>query len=205
MIANAPEEELISDGIIGEESSARKKTPWKQATDERRKHLALIPRPSILTVSNTMSHTMEPLERSLFSSDPGFNGSRQMTILPAAISSTTLPQPDAMEITPPATATLLPPHNSSPEAAPDSQRPKAAAKNGVNGFDNTGVANGLISSSSATSTNQQPKVVQTAFIHKLYGCVCFAVGQMPSNTVIECSKIKASNISSAGQTRRIAL
>lgn len=111
---------------------------------------------------------MEPLGRNIFTSDPGFNGARQIPILSASNTSSIFTQPDAMDITPPASATLLPTHNSSPEAGSESQGSKPANKNGTNGFDNVGGLNGLAAGASATATNQQPKVVQTAFIHKLY-------------------------------------
>ncbi|MCJ1277632.1 hypothetical protein MMC21_005446 [Puttea exsequens] len=69
-----------------------------------------------------------------------------------------------MDVTPPGTAMGPPGHTSSPENDP------LASQNGTNG-DAPHVQNGPISngmSAAAVASSQQPKVVQTAFIHKLY-------------------------------------
>ena len=79
-----------------------------------------------------------------------------------------------MDITPPASASMGPPTNSSPEMEQDRQNVNGnmgnANTNGNNGEltpTNNG-SNGTAPNAAAAGNSQQPKVVQTAFIHKLY-------------------------------------
>lgn len=72
-----------------------------------------------------------------------------------------------MDISPPPSATMGPPINSSPEMEHNGGMSNGAYgdavhQNGSNGS----MTNGL--SAAAATSSQQPKVVQTAFIHKLY-------------------------------------
>lgn len=83
-----------------------------------------------------------------------------------------------MEITPPASASMLAPTTSSPEAEGEGQKSKAnrnsQGANGSQAEPSTGGANGTTLSAAAAASSQQPKVVQTAFIHKLYKSVAIA-------------------------------
>ena len=68
-----------------------------------------------------------------------------------------------MDVTPPASAVMGPPVNSSPEIEHG-----AGITNGVFGDPQSHGATGNGVSAAAATASQQPKVVQTAFIHKLY-------------------------------------
>ncbi len=69
-----------------------------------------------------------------------------------------------MEVTPPASVSMGPPVNSSPEVEHG-----AGFSNGIFGESQTpNVPTGNGVSAAAATSSQQPKVVQTAFIHKLY-------------------------------------
>ena len=72
---------------------------------------------------------------------------------------------DPMDVTLPASAAMGPPMHSSPDL--DSH---PSLTNGILGEANQGLANGVSGglSAAAATSSQQPKVVQTAFIHKLY-------------------------------------
>ncbi|KAL9129165.1 MAG: hypothetical protein Q9217_002305 [Psora testacea] len=69
---------------------------------------------------------------------------------------------EAMDIMPPALGAMGPPTHNSPEADPH-----APVSNGIQADGMHGPSAGGLSAAAATSS-QQPKVVQTAFIHKLY-------------------------------------
>lgn len=74
-----------------------------------------------------------------------------------------------MEITPPASVAMGPPIHSSPE-----MDHSGGITNGTyvdSAHQNGSMTNGL--SAAAATSSQQPKVVQTAFIHKLYKYVFF--------------------------------
>ena len=122
-----------------------------------------------------MNQTAEPMARSPFAQDSSFNGSRHIAILPSSTTSTSFSQADIMDITPPASASIAAPNTSSPEAEPETQKSRGGNYNlGINGSqgDSSGGANGTPLSAAAAASGQQPKVVQTAFIHKLYKSVC---------------------------------
>lgn len=77
-------------------------------------------------------------------------------------------------------------------------------RSGINGDRNPSLVNPTVGAAAAA---QQPKVVQTAFIHKLYK---YAFGlrvksPMELTTGLVCSKTTVSNISSPGPTQTIAL
>ena len=103
--------------------------------------------------------------RSPFSGDSQQNGGhRNIAILPSSSKSVESVLGDPMDMTPPAAASMGPPVHSSPEMD------QGGSVNGNFGEAAHGqggpVANGL--SAAAATSSQQPKVVQTAFIHKLY-------------------------------------
>lgn len=105
------------------------------------------------------------MPRSPFSGDPLHNGNhRNIPILPSATQSMEHSRGDPMDVTPPASVSMGPPVHSSPETEHGS-----GMSNGVFGdphAQNGSAGNGL--SAAAAIASQQPKVVQTAFIHKLY-------------------------------------
>ena len=102
--------------------------------------------------------------RSPFQADPQQNGGhRNIPILPSTTKSIDNMHGDPMELTPPASA-MGPPVHSSPEM--DHQGgANGTYGDGMHGH-NGPIANGL--SAAAATSSQQHKVVQTAFIHKLY-------------------------------------
>lgn len=102
---------------------------------------------------------------STFPGDPHHNGGhRNIPILPSSTKPGERALADSMDMTPPGSATMGPPMNSSPEMDHTGSANGAygEAAHGQNGP----AANGL--SAAAATSSQQPKVVQTAFIHKLY-------------------------------------
>lgn len=104
--------------------------------------------------------------RSPFSSDPQYNGGhRNIPILPSSIKPVEPTHEDPMDMTPTASAVMGPPGHSSPEM--DTAGPLS---NGIHGeathMQNGTTGNGM--SAAAATSSQQPKVVQAAFIHKLY-------------------------------------
>ena len=70
-----------------------------------------------------------------------------------------------MEEAPPASAAMGPPMNSSPEM--EHEGPNGIVSQNDGGHTVNGVPCGPLSAAAVASA-QQPKVVQTAFIHKLY-------------------------------------
>jgi hypothetical protein len=102
--------------------------------------------------------------RSPFSLDPHHQGMHKaIPILPSSSGSSTLTPPrDAMDITPSPLPVMGPPILSSPVAE---------RNNGIqslHGDDSSGMNGGSTPAIGAAAAAQQPKVVQTAFIHKLY-------------------------------------
>ena len=91
-------------------------------------------------------------------------GHRNIPILPSSTKPIELPHGDPMDMTPPPSAPMGPPIHSSPETD------HAGSANGGFGevihSHNGHAASGL--SAAAATSSQQPKIVQTAFIHKLY-------------------------------------
>ena len=108
--------------------------------------------------------------RSPFSGDPHQNGGhRNIPILPSSNKPMTPMQGDRMDLTPPASATMGPPIHSSPEMDHPGNTNGTFAE--ATHAQIAPIANGL--SAAAATSSQQPKVVQTAFIHKLYKYVGF--------------------------------
>ncbi len=104
--------------------------------------------------------------RSPFSSDPQQNGGhRNIPILPSCSKPVEPANEDPMDTTPTTSAVMGPPGQSSPE-----MDTTGALGNGNYGeathMQNGATGNGM--SAAAATSSQQPKVVQTAFIHKLY-------------------------------------
>lgn len=123
------------------------------------------PRSTATSTENIkMSRTAEPMPRSPFLGDPNYHAQRHVPILPSSTTSTTFSQSDIMDMTPPASAAMGPPSNSSPEMETDGHNIGLSGEAGPSANGN----NGGILSAAAAATSQQPKVVQTAFIHKLY-------------------------------------
>ncbi|KAI9802901.1 MAG: hypothetical protein M1825_002132 [Sarcosagium campestre] len=90
-----------------------------------------------------------------------------MPILSAPANAAGTQNGDAMDLTPPSSTPMGPP-NSSPELDHQSNEPTnvgASHADGVN-LNNVAAVSGL--GAAAAAASQQPKVVQTAFIHKLY-------------------------------------
>ena len=103
--------------------------------------------------------------RSPCSGDPQQDeGRRNMPLLPSSSKSPDHLNSDPMDVTPPTSAIMGPPVNSSPEMDPPTTTNGTYGDNmnGQNGVSTNGV------SAAAAASSQQPKVVQTAFIHKLY-------------------------------------
>lgn len=102
---------------------------------------------------------------SSFSSDPQHHeGHRNIPILPSSTKPGERLLGDAMDLTPPTSATMGPPMHSSPEME-HIGGVNGAIGEAAHGQNGPG-ANGP--SAAAATSSQQPKVVQTAFIHKLY-------------------------------------
>ncbi|MCJ1472760.1 hypothetical protein MMC13_001409 [Lambiella insularis] len=106
------------------------------------------------------------MARSPFPGDSGhYGGQRHIPILPSSTTSTNFSQSDVMDVTSPASTVMGPPVNSSPEMEHE------GSNNMTNHGESAPTANGVNGgnlSASAVASSQQPKVVQTAFIHKLY-------------------------------------
>ncbi|KAI9828014.1 MAG: hypothetical protein M1832_003541 [Thelocarpon impressellum] len=79
---------------------------------------------------------------------------------------------DMMDVTPPPPSSMGPPSNSSPNGdhAPSNNHAASASGGGppASSSNNAGSAPGMGTGPAAAAATQQPKVVQTAFIHKLY-------------------------------------
>lgn len=71
-----------------------------------------------------------------------------------------------MDITPPPTALMGPPEKTSPESQTNGSNESAGF--GMMEHGNAGSVPGPSAAAAAQAGSQQPKVVQTAFIHKLY-------------------------------------
>ncbi|PKX93266.1 HSF-type DNA-binding domain protein [Aspergillus novofumigatus IBT 16806] len=117
-----------------------------------------------------MSNLADPPSRNTFTAGsadaPG--KTRKLTVLPSSIPSSAQSTGDSMEVTPPASTTTgpAPPAHSSPDS--DRAGANTANSNGsveTGNMNNTPMSNQAIGAAAAA---QQPKVVQTAFIHKLY-------------------------------------
>lgn len=109
-----------------------------------------------------MASATESIQRSPFTADHLSAGiHRSIPILPSSSSPTVNRTPDPMDLTP--SNTMGPPQSSSPIADRNasSQHLNPDSEPTVNG-------NGGGAAVGAAAAAQQPKVVQTAFIHKLY-------------------------------------
>lgn len=129
---------------------------------------------------------------------------KSIPILPSSTGSATLTPPrDPMDTAPSSMPTMGPPVLSSPVGERNS------ANQQTNGEMDTGSGpNGAPAPViGAAAAAQQPKVVQTAFIHKLYKWVCAFIVQhrSPANALAVCSKTQASSISFRGPTPTRAL
>ena len=104
--------------------------------------------------------------RSPFSGDPQQNGGhRNVPITPSSTKPAEPTDIEPMDMTPTPSAVMGPPGHSSPEmdtAGPLSNGNYGEATHMQNGTTGNGM------SAAAATSSQQPKVVQTAFIHKLY-------------------------------------
>ena len=92
-------------------------------------------------------------------------GPRNMPVLPSS-SKPVSPSShgDPMEVTPSASTSMGPPVNSSPEVDPHT-----LTNGGIGEFaGNQNVAHGNAMTAAAATSSQQPKMVNTAFIPKLY-------------------------------------
>lgn len=110
-----------------------------------------------------MASTADSIRRSPFSADPhGSAMHKSIPILPSSSGSSLTPPRDPMDITPSTIPSMGPPVLSSP----------VGDRNGVNqtsGGESDPATNGnSVPAIGAAAAAQQPKVVQTAFIHKLY-------------------------------------
>ena len=112
-----------------------------------------------------MDTTVERAQRSPFVSDPDPNqAARTVPILQPPVVQTSAPSlPDTMDVTPPVSATMAPPMRTSEDDANGTHDHM-----GMGDPQNIGSLAGPNAAAAAAAGAQQPKVVQTAFIHKLY-------------------------------------
>ncbi|KAI9828938.1 MAG: hypothetical protein M1819_006437 [Sarea resinae] len=115
-----------------------------------------------------MSSAGESLPRSPFSREPNQTGPpRNIPILPSTAASSESPREDPMDVTPSASTPMGPPRHSSPDTEhAGSGNNSVSAEGGGSNMSESGP--GLGAAAAAAAAAQQPKVVQTAFIHKLY-------------------------------------
>jgi hypothetical protein len=137
--------------------------------------------------------------RSPFSIDPHHQGMHKaIPILPSSSASSTLTPPrDPMDITPSTLPVMGPPILSSPVAERNS------GIQNIHGDDSSGMNGGSAPAIGAAAAAQQPKVVQTAFIHKLYKWVSACAKELVTlaNTIAACWRTKAYNILSLGRAQ----
>ena len=148
-----------------------------------------------------MASVGEPLSRSPFTnSSPGFNNhlAKSIPILPSSSASATSAG-DPMDISQSRTPPMGPPMHGSPNGDRIGEQPGSVlmdqqhlATNGGNG-----------QPVGAAAAAQQPKVVQTAFIHKLYKSVVSGRSSVAfvANVRTACSKIRTHNTLSPGRVR----
>lgn len=113
-----------------------------------------------------MDTTVERAQRSPFMNDSDLGQpARTVPILQPPTVQTSAPSPtDPMEVTPPATAMMGPPARTSEENDANGTHEHMV----MGDQQNTGSLAGPNAAAAAAAGAQQPKVVQTAFIHKLY-------------------------------------
>ncbi len=141
--------------------------------------------------------------RSPFSADPHLH--KSIPILPSTTSALAPPR-DPMDCTPTSTSTMGPPalNGSSFERNGNSQNHKPSHGQLNNGDAGNTSPNGTSTPAvGAAAAAQQPKVVQTAFIHKLYkyASPCAPRVHSRTNATIACLKTKAFNILFLGRAR----
>lgn len=113
----------------------------------------------------TMSMPGDTYARSPFAHGSSqIGGQRALPILPSSTQSSQSPQGDPMDVTLPTPAMMAPPVHSSP----DMDQGGSSTSNGVGEVHSNNMLSGPVLGASAAAAAQQPKVVQTAFIHKLY-------------------------------------
>ena len=149
-----------------------------------------------------MTTATEPFQRIPFSGGDHTSGmQRSIPILPSNTANQASPSGvDAMELTPShnSSSSMGPPVLSSPNGD------RLTVENGNGGASEHLTTNGSSAPAvGAAAVAQQPKVVQTAFIHKLYKLVIFCFDQtMHSLTqVLACWKINRYNTSYPGLVR----
>jgi len=82
---------------------------------------------------------------------------------------------DVADVTPPATAIMGPPSRTSPdEANGHHEHLIGGMGTGMGDHPSAGGSSGPNAAAAAAAGSQQPKIVQTAFIHKLYKSVHYA-------------------------------
>ena len=98
-------------------------------------------------------------------SDPDQTTARTVPILQPPLIQTSAPSPgDPMEVTPPASALMAPPARTSPDSETNGVHDQMV----MGDQPQSGSLAGPNAAAAAAAGAQQPKVVQTAFIHKLY-------------------------------------
>ena len=110
----------------------------------------------------------ERAQRTPFMSDlnDGQTSARTVPILQPSALQSSAPSPggDPMEVTPPASAMMAPPVRTSPESETNGIHDQMV----MGDQPHSGSLAGPNAAAAAAAGAQQPKVVQTAFIHKLY-------------------------------------
>ncbi|EEH38997.2 flocculation suppression protein [Paracoccidioides lutzii Pb01] len=134
-----------------------------------------------------MNRIEEPPSRSPFSGPTDVsNKSRTIPVLSSSIAPSDHPQGDPMDLSPSSPATMAPPGNNNSDS-PETEHAGGASNNNTNNNANSNTVNHSTNGAAPASTTiggdsghalnqpigaaaaaQQPKVVQTAFIHKLY-------------------------------------
>ena len=131
--------------------------------------------------------------RSPFSGDPQQKeGHRNIPILPSSTKPVEPTHEDPMEITSTASAAMGPPGHSSPEM--ETAGPLSNGNYGEASHMQNGTSGNAMSAAAATSS-QQPKVIQTAFIHKLYKYMTLAfTNGLAADPHIVCWRTRPSRI-----------
>jgi hypothetical protein len=115
-----------------------------------------------------MTLPVEGAQRTPFSGDPNQTGNNKIIpLLSSSTASSESPQGDPMDVTPAVTATMGPPVHNSPDidqGTANTNTSSGSAESVNMNNSNSGFGIGA----AAAAATQQPKVVQTAFIHKLY-------------------------------------
>lgn len=122
---------------------------------------------SLTIAGEMMDPTEERAQRghSMGDSSQGPNDPRTIPIIHPPILQTTAPSPgDPIELTPPSSAMMAPPARTSP----DNDTNGLQERMGMGDQPSSGSIAGPSAAAAAAAGAQQPKVVQTAFIHKLY-------------------------------------